>query len=202
MASHYWKIYTNPVSNPAFKSSVQKIRLSHLLSNSIAEKLNSFSYWAVLCYLDWANAQWLGGWKSYMVDLAMPLKDWTVCDIREYHSSNSNNIFAFSFSSQIPSSLPFLDSLPLSTKHVAGVSHLHPDTSPSRYLGLNLPTRLRGRGFWPDVWRSQSVFILGRTTMVHPPAHSKSALLSSTTPWFPRRQTKVNKCFILPCAFS
>lgn len=58
MASQNLKIYTNPIANHVLKSSVQKTRLSYLLSNPIAKKHNSFSYEAILCYLDWAIAQW------------------------------------------------------------------------------------------------------------------------------------------------
>lgn len=139
----------------------------------------------------------------------MLLEDWTVHDIRGYCSCNSNNIFAFSLSSQIPSisTKSSLNSLPFSFKHIVGVSHkgnfiyaTFIQTHPC--LDIWVSTFLPGseeRDFWPDVWRSHPLFILDYTTMVIPPAQSKSALLSHTLISLPSNKSK--QCFILPCAF-
>lgn len=148
----------------------------------------------------------------------MLLKDWTVHDIRGYCSCNSNNIFAFSLSSQIPSisTKSSLNSLPFSFKHMVGVSHkgnfiyaTFIQTHPC--LDIWVSTFLPGseeRDFWPDVWRSHPLFILDYTTMVIPPAQSKSSLLSHTLISLPSNKSKqmfhFTLCLLLPacCTIS
>jgi len=144
-----------------------------------------------------------------MLDLAMPLKDWTVHNISGYCRGHSNNIFAFSISSQIPSlsAYPSLDSLPLffntwlecptwATSFIPPSSwHVPISTFGSR------PSYQAQRKRFLTWCMKITAFIYSGLYNHGSLSCTKSVLLSSATSWFPGHQTKVNKCFILPCAF-